>query len=56
MARFIEPFDPRQPLVLAVLESPILLLSDQADVGSVNPAIKPGVSTDSSDLAVPVSC
>lgn len=42
MARFIEPFDPRQPLVLAVLESPILLLSDQADVGSVNPGHQAG--------------
>lgn len=52
VARFIEPLKPGQPLALAVLERPVLLLSDQAGVGGVSPAIKPGAGTGSSDLAI----
>lgn len=51
-ARFIEPLDPGLPLALAVLERPILLLSDQAGVGGVSPVIKPGTDIGSSDLAI----
>lgn len=52
VARFTEPLEPGLPLALAALERPILLLSDQAGVGTVNPVIKPGASIGSSELAL----
>lgn len=50
--RFASPLQPGAPLTLDTLERPILLLSDQAGAGGVNPVIKPGASIGSSDLAL----
>lgn len=52
VARFLSPLRPSVSLNLESFERPILLLSDQAGAGGVNPVLQPGEATGTSDLRV----
>lgn len=52
VARFAGPLRPGALLTVDDFERPILLLSDQAGVGGVNPVLRPGAATGTSELAL----
>jgi len=52
VARFVAPLQPGVLLTMETFERPILLLSDQAGLGGVNPVLKAGESTGASDLTL----
>lgn len=54
IARFTGPLTSGALLTLDTFERPILLLADQAGVGGVNPVLRAGTATGSSDLTLEV--
>ena len=54
IARFTAPLGSGALLTLDTFERPILLLSDQAGVGGVNPVLSAGSATGSSDLTLEI--
>lgn len=55
IARFMTPLQAGTLLTLDTFERPILLLTDQAGVGGVNPVLKAGAAVGSSDLTLDVA-
>src|SRR5262249_43386875 len=52
VAHFTTPISPGEPVTLKTLERPILLLSDQAGVGGVNPVLGAGEGVGESKLSL----